>query len=87
MNNIKKGLTKVKPFFHYLFFIKSGFEIKAVLFSFKWSLTIPNASPKRWKCTTSLSLKNFRGVKTSGSSVKSIRYSYVERAFCSAAYS
>ena len=57
-------------------------------FSANLSCTPLNASPNLWKCTTSLSLKNLSGSITSGSSAhKSINFSYVALAFCSAAKS
>ena len=52
------------------------------------SCTPLNASPNLWKCTTSLCLKKRSGSSTSGLSLhKSINFSYVALAFCSAAKS
>ena len=52
------------------------------------SCTPRSASPNLWKWTISLSRKNLSGSNTSGSSLhKSINFSYVALAFCSAAKS
>ena len=59
-----------------------------MVFSANFSCTPLRASPNLWKCTTSLALRYLNGSNTSGLSLhRSINFSYVALAFCSAAKS